>query len=247
MADELAGRTALVTGSAQGLGRAVAEALAKQGCRVLINCAHSPEKAAKVCEELRSRGLSADTLICDITDEAEVNRVIGGMEIDILVNNARQDPYKRPAAMSDGAWFNHLLNVNLTGAYLCAQAVKEGMKHRRWGRILNVSSVQAHIGMEERLLPYAVSKAGMHALTRCLALELGEFGITVNTLAPGMVETENIHNRLSDEEIERKLRRFPLHRAATAEEIAEMAVNTIRCGAMTGETVNINSGVYFAP
>ena len=247
MADELAGRTALVTGSAQGLGRAVAEALAKQGCRVLINCAHSPEKAAKVCEELRSRGLSADTLICDITDEAEVNRVIGGMEIDILVNNARQDPYKRPAAMSDGAWFNHLLNVNLTGAYLCAQAVKEGMKHRRWGRILNVSSVQAHIGMEERLLPYAVSKAGMHALTRCLALELGEFGITVNTLAPGMVETENIHNRLTDEEIERKLRRFPLHRAATAGEIAEAAVNTLRCGAMTGETVNINSGVYFAP
>ena len=78
MADELAGRTALVTGSAQGLGRAVAEALAKQGCRVLINCAHSPEKAAKVCEELRSRGLSADTLICDITDEAEVNRATPG-------------------------------------------------------------------------------------------------------------------------------------------------------------------------
>ncbi len=247
MADELTGRVALVTGSAQGLGHVIAEALAKQGCRVLINCAHSPEKAEKVCAELRSRELSADTLICDITDEAEVRRKIGGMEIDILVNNARQDPYKRPEGMSDGAWFNHLLNVNLTGAYLCAQAVKEGMKRRRWGRILNVSSVQAHIGMEERLLPYAVSKAGMHALTRCLALELGEFGITVNTLAPGMVETENIRNRLSDEEIKRKLQRFPLHRAATAEEVAEAAVHTLRSGAMTGETVNINSGVYFAP
>lgn len=247
MADKLAEKVALVTGSAQGLGRAIAEALAGQGCRVLINCAHSPAKAAKVCNELRQKGFSADTLIFDITDEAEVHRAIGGMAIDILVNNARQDPYKRPAGMSDGAWFNHLLNVNLTGAYLCAQAVKEGMKRRRWGRILNVSSVQAHIGMEERLLPYAVSKAGMHALTRCLALELGEFGITVNTLAPGMVETENIRNRLSDEEIKRKLQRFPLHRAATAEEVAEAAVHTLRSGAMTGETVNINSGVYFAP
>ena len=247
MADMLTGKLALVTGSAQGLGRAIAEALAQQGCRVLINCAHSPEKAEKVCIDLRQKGFSADTLIFDITDEAEVHRAIGGMAIDILVNNARQDPYKRPAGMSDGAWFNHLLNVNLTGAYLCALAVKEGMKRRRWGRILNISSVQAHIGMEERLLPYAVSKAGMHALTRCLALELGDFGVTVNTLAPGMVETENIHNRLTDEEIERKLQRFPLLRAATAEEIAEMAVNTLRCGAMTGETVNINSGVYFAP
>ena len=82
---------------------------------------------------------------------------------------------------------------------------------------------------------------------RCLALELGEFGITVNTLAPGMVETENMRLRLSDEEIERKLRRFPLHRAASAREIAEAAVYAIRCSAMTGETVNINSGVYFAP
>ena len=150
MADKLAERVALVTGSAQGLGRVIAEALAKQGCRVLINCAHSPEKAEKVCIDLRRKGFSADTLIFDITDEAEVHRAIGGMAIDILVNNARQDPYKRPAGMSDGAWFHHLLNVNLTGAYLCAQAVKEGMKRRRWGRILNVSSVQAHIGMEER-------------------------------------------------------------------------------------------------
>lgn len=247
MADNLTGKRALVTGSAQGLGRAIAEALAEQGCRVLINCAHSPEKAETVCRVLREKGFVAEQLICDITNEAEVREKIGNAGIDILVNNARQDPYRRPPEMSDGVWFNHLLNVNLTGAYLCAQAVREGMKQRRWGRILNVSSVQAHIGMEERLLPYAVSKAGMHALTRCLALELGDFGITVNTLAPGMVETENMRLRLSDEEIERKLSRFPLHRAATAREVAEAAVSTIRCGAMTGETVNINSGIYFAP
>ncbi len=247
MADDIAGKRALVTGSAQGIGRAVAEALAEQGCRVLINCAHSPGKAEAVCAELQGRGFSAELLLCDIADEAEVRRKIASADIDILVNNARLDPYKRPPEISDGIWFSRLLNVNLTGAYLCAQAVKERMKAQRWGRILNVSSVQAHIGMEPRLLPYAVSKAGMHALTRCLALELGDFNITVNTLAPGMVETENMRNRLAPEEIEAKLKRFPLHRAATSKEIAETAVNTIRSGVMTGETVNINSGVYFAP
>ncbi len=247
MADDWKGKRALVTGSAQGLGRAIAEVLAEQGCHVLINCAHSPDKAEKVCRDLQEKGLSVEKLICDITNEREVREKVGGANLDILVNNARQDPYRRPPDMPDGAWFNHLLNVNLTGAYLCAQAVREGMIRRRWGRILNVSSVQAHIGMEERLLPYAVSKAGMHALTRCLALELGKYGITVNTLAPGMVETENIHLRLTDEEIERKLARFPFPHIATSREIAEAAVSAIRCSAMTGETININSGVYFAP
>ena len=247
MADHIAGKRALVTGSAQGLGRAIAAALAAEGCEVLINCAHSPEKAEAVCAELRSRGGTASVLMCDITDEAEVHRKIASADIDILVNNARLDPYRRPPELGDGAWFNRLLNVNLTGAYLCAQAVKPGMIKRRWGRILNVSSVQAHLGMEPRLLPYAVSKAGLHALTRCLALELGEYSITVNTLAPGMVETENLRRRLTSDEIAVKLKRFPLHRAATEEEVAAAAVNTIRCGAMTGETVNLNSGIYLAP
>ena len=247
MADNITGKRALITGSAQGIGRAIAEALAEQGCRVLINCAHSPAKAEAVCRKLVDRGLNAGLLLCDVADEAEVQAKLVPAEIDILVNNARLDPYKRMPGMSDGVWFNRLLNVNLTGAYLCAQAVKEGMKRRCWGRILNISSVQAHIGMEPRLLPYAVSKAGMHALTRCLTLELGDFGITVNSLAPGMVETENMRKRLTPEEVELKLKRFPLHRAAAVKEIAEAAVNTIRCGAMTGETVNINSGVYFAP
>ena len=245
MADDIRGKVALVTGSAQGLGREIALALAEEGVHLLVNCFHSPDKAEAVCETIRATGGSAEVLICDITDEAELRTELSSRRIDILVNNARRDPYARPEGMSDGEWFRTLLDTNLTGAYLCALAVAPGMKERRWGRILNVSSVQAYLGMTGPMLPYSISKAGMLALTRCLAVELGDFGITVNTLAPGMVITENIRSRLSEEEISRRLARYPLHRAATAREVAEAAVNTIRCGAMTGEVVNLNSGVYF--
>ena len=244
MADDISGKTALVTGSAQGIGKVIAMELAKLGVHVLVNCAHSKEKAEAVVRQIRKQGGSAEMLICSVTNEKELAEKISPRQIDILVNNARLDPYLRPADASDGEWFNALLNVNLTGAYLCCQAVKAGMKERRWGRIVNMSSVQAYLAMGPELLPYAVSKAGMHALTRCLAQELGDFGITVNSVAPGMVVTENISKRLSPEVIEAKLKRFALHRAATAEEVAECVVNTIRCGAMTGEVVNLNSGVY---
>ena len=119
------------------------------------------------------------------------------------------------------------------------------MQMRRWGRILNISSVQAHLGMSENLVPYSVANLGLHALTRCYAKLLGEYGITVNTLAPGMIRTENMTLRLTESEIASRLKSYPLHRAATAEEIAETALYAIRCGVMTGETLNINSGIYF--
>lgn len=245
MADDIAGKTALVTGSSQGIGKVIAKELAKRGVHVLVNCAHSKDKAEAVAKEIQEQGGSAEMLICDICNEKELAEKIAPLKIDILVNNARLDPYLRPKDASDGEWFNALLNVNLTGAYLCCQTVKEGMKQRRWGRIINVSSVQAYLAMGPQLLPYAVSKAGMNALTRCLAKELGDFGITVNSVAPGMVITENIYKRLAPEVIEAKLKSYTIHRAATAEEVAECVVNTICCGAMTGEVVNLNSGVYF--
>ncbi len=241
--DNLQGKTALVTGSSQGLGKVVAQMLAKQGCHVLINCAHNVERAEQVCAAIRESGGSAEVFVCDITDQVQLKSKLP--PVDILVNNARLDPYTRKDE-SDAEWFNKLLHVNLTGAYLAILAVADGMKERRWGRIVNVSSVQAQIAVPPEMIPYSVSKAGMHALTRSFAVMLGEYGITVNTVAPGMVITENIGKRLSEAEIEKRLHRFPLHRAATAEEIAECIVNTIGSGSMTGETVNINSGIFLS-
>ncbi len=244
--DNIRSKTALVTGSGQGLGRVIARKLAEHGCHVLVNCRNHPENAARVCEEISDAGGSAEMLRCDISDEKEVMEKISPRPVDILVNNARLDPYKRPPETSDGAWFNAMLHVKLTGAYLCIRAVSKGMQTRRWGRILNISSVQAHLGMSEDLVPYSAANLGLHALTRCYAKLLGEYGITVNTLAPGMIRTENMTRRLTESELASRLKSYPLHRAATAEEIAETALYAIRCGVMTGETLNINSGIYFS-
>ena len=243
--DDIRRKTALVTGSGQGLGRVIARKLAEHGCHVLVNCRNHPENAARVCEEISDAGGSAEMLRCDISDEKEVMEKISPRPVDILVNNARLDPYKRPPETSDGAWFNAMVHVKLTGAYLCIRAASRGMQMRRWGRILNISSVQAHLGMSENLVPYSVANLGLHALTRCYAKLLGEYGITVNTLAPGMIRTENMTLRLTESEIASRLKSYPLHRAATAEEIAETALYAVRCGVMTGETLNINSGIYF--
>jgi 3-oxoacyl-[acyl-carrier protein] reductase len=247
MSDSIQGKIALVTGSSQGIGREIALELARQGCLVLVNGAHNLDKIRNVCEEIRADGGTAEEFLCDISNEKGLReKLLGVPPVDILVNNARLDPYQRPDGLSDGEWFEQLLHVNLTGAYLTILGVSEGMKARCWGRIVNMSSVQAHVAVPPKMIPYAVSKLGLHALTRCFALELGKYNITVNTVAPGMVVTENIHKRLTDEQIRQKLECFPLHRAASAGEVAKCVVNTLCCGAMTGETVNINSGLYFS-
>ena len=117
MADDISGKTALVTGSAQGIGKVIAIELANQGVHVLVNCARSKDKAEAVVRQITGQGGSAEVLICDITNEMDLAEKITPRQIDILVNNARLDPYLRPADVSDGEWFNALLNVNLTGAY----------------------------------------------------------------------------------------------------------------------------------
>ena len=247
MADKLAEKVALVTGSAQGLGRAIAEALAGQGCRVLINCAHSPEKAAKVCSDLRRKGFSADTLLFDITDEAEVHRTIGGMAIDILVNNARIDPWRREASMSEGEWFDRVLSINLKGALLTSVAFMPKAMERRYGRIVNVSSVRAFRAAEPNMIAYGVSKLGMHGLTRAFAEQGAPFNVTCNTVAPGMILTENIAKRLTPEKYAEECSAIPMRRGGTAEEIADAVLFPIRNGYVTGETININGGMYYAP
>ena len=121
--DDIRGKLALVTGSAQGIGAVIAKELARRGARVLVNCAHSPDKAAAVCEAIRKDGGDAEVLICSVTDEAELAAKVAPRPIDILVNTARRDPYARPEGVSDGAWFQTLLETNLAGAYLAALAV----------------------------------------------------------------------------------------------------------------------------
>ncbi len=245
---ELRGRTVLVTGASKGLGAAVAVLLGREGCRVGVNYAGDAAGAARTVAAVEQAGGEALALQGDISREDDVARMVAALRerfgtVDMLVNNARIDPYKRPAEMGDAAWWNRTLEVNLTGAYLCAMAVWDGMVAQKWGRIVNVSSVWAYWGASFKMLPYAVAKAGMHALTRGLATEGAPHGVTANTVAPGLIITEAIGTRLSEEQIEEAKHGVPLGRGATPEEIAEAVVFALGSGFTTGAVIEINGGV----
>ena len=248
MSENIQGKVALVTGSSQGLGAVTAKILAREGCYVYVNCSRSINKAEAVVSEIVADGGSAEVFQCDISSEKAIEEKFKSLkDVDILINNARLDPYNRTANDSESEWFSKLLNVNLIGAYLVTLALINGMKERRWGRIINVSSVQAYLPRPREQIPYSASKLAMHALSRSFAIEGAPFNVTVNTVAPGIVLTENIGKRLSEEELADKMYNLvPLGRGASSEEIAESIVNTIKSPYITGETININGGIFLA-
>lgn len=247
----LAERTALVTGASQGLGRVIAQALAHAGCRVLVNYAHSRNNALRVVDEIVSAGGHAEECRADVSDEASVRelfaRLAVGGAVDILVNNARLDPWRREPEISEGQWWDQVMVVNLKSAYLCSLCFLEQAKPKGWGRIVNVSSVRAFLPAEPTMVAYGVSKAGMHALTRSFAVQGAPFGITANTVAPGMIATENMDRRLTAERKAEELGRIPLARPATCEEVADAVLFAVCNGYVTGETININGGMFFGP
>lgn len=248
MLDELQGRVALVTGSSQGLGMVTAKAFAAEGCHVYVNCVDDPEKAEAVVADIAAAGGSAEFALCDVSNENDVAATFRSLKpIDILVNNARLNPYSRTPDDSEAEWFARMLAVNLIGPHLTMLAVMKGMKERRWGRIINISSIQAHVAVPLVMAPYAASKGGLNVLSRTFARECAPFNVTVNTVSPGMIVTENILKNLTPEEVEERNQRIPLHRGATPEEVAGVIVNTARCGYMTGEIVNVNGGLWYTP
>ena len=245
---DLKGKHALVTGGSQGIGRVIALALAARGCRVAVNCAHNIANAEKVAAEIRTAGGEAEPAPCDISDEKAVGELFDRLgRIDILINNARLDPWRRTAAMSEGEWFSAVMEVNLKGCFLCSMAFMERAKNYGWGRIVNMASVRSFLPAEMNMIAYNVSKLAMHGITRAMAKHGAPLGITANTVCPGMVETENIRLRLTPEKIREELEAIPLGRPATSAEIADAVLFAIGNGYVTGETIHINGGMYFAP
>ena len=248
MSMSIKGKKALVTGASQGLGRVIAIMLAKEGCHVVINCAHNPQKAEAVASEIRENGGEASICICDISDETAVRKMfadLGG--VDILVNNARIDPYFRNPEMSDGDWWDLVMRINLKGAYLCSQAFFDQAKERGWGRIVNIASVRSFIPAEPNMIAYGVSKLGMHGITRAFAQNGAAFGITANTVCPGMVLTENITKRITEEQMKAFEAKIPVGRGGTCEEMADAVLFVIKNAYVTGETIHVNGGAYYAP
>jgi len=239
---EFNGKTVLVTGGSRGLGEAVSRRFAAEGCRVIVNYAHGREAAEAVAREIGGMAYR-----CDISDEDAVDAMFRAAgPVDILINNARIDPYQRSAGTRDGEWWDAVMAVNLKGAYLCGKFALEQMKPKRWGRMVHISSIWASQPPNERMLSYAAAKAAMHALSRGFANLGASCGITSNVLAPGLILTDLVSTRLTPEMLERELSGIPLGRGATPAEVAESVFRVAASGFMTGEAVNLNGGAFMS-
>lgn len=191
MSTPLAGKAALVTGAGRGLGAAIAAHLAEQGAAVVL-CDVDGAAAEQAARELAERGARAIGLACDVSVSEQVDRTVAATveafgSLDVLVNNAgvTRDSYLHK--MSEADW-DLVSLVHLKGTFLCARAAQREMVKRSWGRIVNLSSTSA-LGTAGQT-NYSTAKAGLQGFTRALALELGRFGITVNCVAPGFIDTE---------------------------------------------------------
>lgn len=240
--DELAGKVALVTGASRGIGRAVALALAAASCDVVVNYVSAKAEAETAVKEIEETGRRAVALRADLSCSDEVTRLVAEAEaalgpVDILVNNAGIARPQPPEAITEADW-EAVLRTNLTSAFLASQAVLPGMRARRWGRIIMLSSVAAHTGGV--IGPhYAASKAGMIGLMHGYASLLAKEGVTANAIAPALVETDMIRD---NPKIRPEL--LPVGRFGRPEEIGEVAVMIARNGYITGQTIQVNGGWY---
>ncbi len=191
----LDGRRALVTGASRGIGRATAEALAAAGAAVAINYARSSDEAEATAAALRAGGAEVEVIRADVADAAQVEAMFARLRerwdgVDIVVNNAAITRDGYVMLMSPERW-DEVLAVNLRGAFLCARQALRPMIKRRWGRIVNVVSPAALLG-QDGAANYAAAKGGLLSFTKSLAREVGRYGITVNAVCPGLVETQLI-------------------------------------------------------
>jgi 3-oxoacyl-[acyl-carrier protein] reductase len=242
MKSELAGKIALVTGGSRGIGRAAALALAKAGADVAVNFIHREADARGVCVEIETGGRRALLVKADVSNAAEVARLVEAVEkglggIDILVNNAGVGRPRSLTEIAEQDW-DDVLTVNLKSMFLVTQAVLPGMRQRKWGRIINLSSVAAQLGGV--IGPhYAASKAGAIGLTHSYAALLAKEGITANAIAPALIETEMI---TSNPKARPDL--IPVGRFGTVEEVAGVVVMLAGNGFITGQTFSVNGGWY---
>ncbi|ODT14063.1 MAG: 3-oxoacyl-ACP reductase [Kaistia sp. SCN 65-12] len=245
MTGRLAGKKALVTGAAGGIGAAIATAFAREGADVAV-LDLKIAAARQIAAGLEPLGVKAVAVAADVSEDEQVAAAVAEAEarlgrIDILVNNAGIDTTSVVAEMSTGMW-DQMMAVNLRSVFLCSRAVLKPMIARKYGRIINIASQLGHKGAPE-MAHYAAAKAGVIGFKRSLAYEVARDGITVNAICPGPIETA-LFQALPEEWKKRKLGELPIGRAGKVEEVAPTAVllASDEGAYYIGATMNPNGG-----
>ena len=243
----LKGKTALVTGAAKGIGRAIALALAAEGAAVVVNYNGSREKAEQVLEEVKALGAEGMVYQCNVADTAVADAMIKEViktygRLDILVNNAGITRDNLIMKMSEED-FDMVIDANLKGCFNTIKAVSRQMLKQRAGRIINITSVSGILGNAGQA-NYAASKAGVIGLTKTMARELASRGVTVNAIAPGFVDTD-MTQVLSAGVKEAAAAQIPLGRFGKPEEIAYMAafLASEKASYITGQIISVDGGM----
>lgn len=239
-------RVAFVTGGSRGIGKAIAEALIVAGYKTAIGY-HQHKIPAEALAADRSRTLAVRV---DVSNETSVRQAVATVEntlgtIDILVNNAGIAQMKSFAEISDQDW-EKMLSVNLLGAVRCARAALPGMLAKRFGRIINISSVGGQWGGIYQV-HYAAAKAALINFTRSMARIYSRDGVTCNAVSPGLIETDMIAQEMNSAEASKRVEGIPLGRLGSVEEVASAVIFLCSdsAGYITGQTINVNGGMYF--
>ena len=244
---KLAGKVALVTGAAQGIGKAVALLLAQNGADIVVSDINL-EKAEETAKEVQTLGRKALAIKVDVAKLDDVEKMVGAIwarfgQVDILVNNAGIARDKLILRMTEEDW-DAVLNINLKGTFNCTKAVVRHMSKQRSGKIVNIASVVGEMGNAGQG-NYAASKAGVIGFTKTIAREFAQRGINVNAIAPGYIETP-MTDSLPDKAKEELKRLIPMDRLGKPEDVAEAVLFLVSEASsyITGQVLNVNGGIY---
>ena len=237
-------KTALVTGGSGGIGQAISKTLSENGFHVIVHANKNPSVAEHLVNEIRTSGGSAEVAVFDLLDVAAVSQFIENNsdenEIDVLINNAGVHNDSVFPGMARHQW-DQVLDLTLDGFFNITQPLIMPMIRKRWGRIVNISSISGIIGNRGQV-NYSAAKGAIHSATKALALEVASRGITVNAVAPGIIDTGMAESVFSDEIIKTLV---PMKRAGSAQEVADLVAFLVSDNAayITGQVISINGGM----